>query len=193
MSKHVVPLSATLLFTALATLVFAGAAAAEEAGAPSLEDQVIQEKCTLCHSSKRIYTTDPAQLKETLQRMQKKNPEWITDLNSDHIAEVLTKLLADPSVASMRRAWLETVDRGEKLFGDEALGTKGVSCASCHGDTKELAGVHDAYPQYDPDRRAFVTLEDRVNLMIVEQMGGEGMPRQDPKMTNLVAYLKSLR
>ncbi len=161
--------------------------AADEA---SIEDAILNEKCGLCHSSKRLLTMNPEQLKPVLERMQKKNPDWITEIDRNHIAKVLSELLGRPEILSVRKAWSEAVDRGSQLFGDASLGTNGKSCTDCH--TREtMRQVADSYPQYDLKLRRIVSFEERVKLMVTGQLAGELQGASDQRVLDLIAYLKS--
>ena len=184
--RRIVPkLLAALLVAAAAVPC---AAAAEEA---SLEDSRLQEKCSLCHSSKRLLTMDPAQLKPVLERMQKKNPDWITEIDRDHIAKVLAGILGKTEIITVRKGWMEAVERGETLFGDENLGTNGKACTDCHArDT--MKQVADGYPQYDLALGKVVSLEERVATMFTGQLEGKKEGVADQRVIDLIAYIKSL-
>jgi cytochrome c len=157
----------------------------------SIEDKILEEKCSLCHSSKRIFSLEPDEIRPTLERMMKMNPDWFTEIDRDHVAEALAKILNNSSVIAARKAWQEAVDRGEALFKDNALaGGTDQACNSCH-EANSLAKVHDAYPQYQPESKRFISLEDKINEMIVEYMGGQAIPRQDQRMVDLISFLKN--
>jgi cytochrome c len=162
-----------------------------EEGALSLEDAIFQEKCTLCHSSKRIFTVDPEDVRATIERMQAKNPDWITDAQLDHVVEVAAKALNDGSMIATRNAWKEAVARGESLFRDATLGGSGKSCADCH-DVGEMKQVADGYPKYDGKKNRIVTFEQQVRFMIIEQMKGKADDPGDQRILDLMAFLKSL-
>ncbi|MFC1657151.1 hypothetical protein ACFL2P_01080 [Candidatus Moduliflexota bacterium] len=164
------------------------ALAAEE---ESLEDAILKEKCGLCHSSKRLLTMDPAQLKPVLERMQKKNPDWITEIEGDHIARVLANVLGKTEIITVRKGWMEAVERGERLFGDESIGTNGKACTDCH--TREtMRQVADGYPQYDLTLGRVVSLEERVSLMFAGQLEGKKEGMADQRLIDIIAYIKSL-
>lgn len=184
--KRFVPILTAALLAAAA--VVPGAPAAEEG---SMEDAILNEKCSLCHSSKRLLTMDPAELKPVLERMQKKNPDWITEIDRDHIAKVLAEVLGRTEIISVRKGWLEAVERGEAIFGDESLGTNGKACTDCH--TREtMKQVADGYPQYDLSIGRVVSLEERVTLMFTDQLAGKKEGMADQRVLDLIAYLKSL-
>lgn len=167
------------------------APAARAADALSIEEKLFAEKCSLCHSSKRIYMMDPVQLKPIVERMRKMNPDWMTTADSDHIVAVLAKLVDDPAAVAGRLAWREAAARGEALFEDEKLGTNGKSCASCH-DAKTMKQVADGFPRYDLKLRRLVTLEDVVAMMVRENLAGE-LPPNSPQMIDLLVYIKSVK
>lgn len=178
-------------FVAIAVFAALGVAPAG-AGQPSAEADLVAAKCTLCHTSLKIYTADSARLKEVVKRMTEKNPEWFRDVDSRHLMETLEKMLADPGTAAMRRSWEETVARGRQLFSDRGLGTAGKSCADCH-DAAKLGRVKDDYPKFNAALGRHESLEERLNAMIVTKMGGTGFAVGDERATALSLYLKSLR
>jgi mono/diheme cytochrome c family protein len=157
-----------------------------------VEDGLLKNKCTLCHTIQRLYAMDAAQMRDLVRRMQLKNPDWITEVDSDHVVAALAKVAEDPSFVVVRRAWKEAVARGEQVFSDRGLGAAGKSCADCHAPgSLHLAG--DSYPQYDPALGRFVTLEERVNLMIQGRQGGAPLAFGDQRLIDLVVYLRTLR
>ena len=76
------------------------------------------------------------------------------------------------------------VAKGKILFNDTKLGggTVGSSCNSCHPDGK---GLEKAADRKD--------LEKMVNLCIENALKGKAIDPKSKEMTNLVAYLKSLK
>jgi len=80
-----------LLFAS--TLAAVPGARADEA---TEEADLLKAKCTLCHTSMQIYVADRAKLKEVVDRMTAKNPEWFKDTDSRHLLAVLTRMLGDP-------------------------------------------------------------------------------------------------
>ena len=134
---------------------------------------------------------DPAEIKPVLERMQKMNPDWITDVGKDHVAEVLVRILGNQTVATTRTAWMEAVQSGRDIFEDAKLGTSGKSCASCHKDGS-LKKVADSYPRFDQKLKRFVDLNEAINAMIKDKVGGEPFPVNDQRLLNLIAYIKAL-
>ena len=187
-----------LLGTALCLTAAVAAFGAEDL--KKLEEQLLNEKCSLCHSSKRIYTIDPAQLATVVERMRKMNPDWFVDIKSEHMVQAIAAIVKDPAMVATRKAWQEAVDRGEKLFADPALGKNEYSCKSCHDPAKQAAtmamtlrNVTDAFPRWDPGLKRFVDINEAINRMIAEKLGGEQLPPNDQKLFDLLAYLKTLK
>ena len=173
----------------LAVIVCAGVPGAEEAAA--IEDQLLNEKCSLCHATKRLFRMDPGEIRETVERMRKMYPDWISTIESDHIAEVITKVVKDPSAVAQRKAWQEAVERGEKLFGDASLSPKGNACSTCH-KKEGLRNVADAFPRWDGQLKRFVPLNEAINRMVEFKLEAEPFPPNDQRLFDLIAYLKSL-
>lgn len=154
-------------------------------------EALVKEKCSLCHSSKRVNRMDPARIKETVERMRKLNPDWISSIQSDHIAAVISKTVNDPNVIAARTAWQEALDRGEALFKDDTVGKKGVSCATCHSMVEQFHQVEDSYPRWDAKLKRFVGLDETIATMLRDKVGAELAP-SDQRIHDLLIYLKSL-
>jgi len=167
-------------------------AAATVAAAESPEEQLIGAKCTLCHTSDAIYTTDSSRLQELVERMTAKNPEWFRGVDSRHLLDALGKMLGEPQVKQAREAWEQAVARGKSLFTDRTLGTTGKSCADCH-TAASLGRVKDAYPKFNPQLGRLESLEERLDTMVRLKLGGDGLPPGDERATSLTLYLKTLR
>lgn len=176
---------------AVAFLALPAVAGAQPGTGPAIDPQLVK-KCTLCHSSQRFLTTDPAQLKELVERMAQKFPDWFKDSAQQDLVAKLDALLNDPGVAAARAQWEETVARGKSLFSDASLGVGAKSCAGCHSP-EALRGVADAYPKFDGKAGRHISLQERIDQMIVGQMGGKRLPLGDIRTVSLEAYLKSLQ
>ena len=176
-----------LLFAS--TLAAVPGARADEA---TEEADLLKAKCTLCHTSMQIYVADRAKLKEVVDRMTAKNPEWFKDTDSRHLLAVLTRMLGDPKVAAQRKAWEDAVARGKALFADRSLGTTGKACVDCHAEGS-LGRVKELYPRYDEKSNRYESLEERLSTMIVSKLGGAAPTVGDQRVSDLGIYLKSLR
>lgn len=180
------------MFVGTMLVLAATVTAARAEQIPGMEDDILNSKCILCHSPNRVLTMDPAAIKPVLERMQKMNPDWITDVEKEHVAEVLVRILGNQTVATTRTAWMEAVQSGQDIFEDAKLGKSGKSCSSCHklGSLKHVA---DTYPRFDQKLKRFVDLNEAINAMIRDKVGGEPFPVNDQRLLNLIAYIKSLR
>jgi cytochrome c len=165
-----------------------------------LKEKLLNEQCNLCHSSKRIYNIDPAQIATVVERMRKMNPDWFMDIKSEHMVQAIAAITKEPTMISARKAWLEAVDRGELLFADTGLGKNGYSCKSCHDSSAKppdfpitLRNVADAFPQWNPKLKRFVDLNETINRMIADKLGGSQLSPNDQKLFDLIAYLKTLK
>jgi cytochrome c len=176
---------------AFAILALSATAGAQQRTGPTVDPQLVK-KCTLCHSSQRLLSTNPAQLKELVERMAQKFPDWFKDTEQQELVAKLDALLKDPQVAASRAQWDETVARGKALFSDPSLGVGAKSCAGCHA-AEALRGVADAYPKFDAKVGRHISLQERIDQMIVGQMGGKRLPLGDIRTVSLEAYLKSLQ
>ncbi len=180
-----------LVVVALAALLLSlfGAETVPAQDAPP-EDALLAEKCGLCHSGHRIYILEPAKLKETIERMRSKNPDWISTIQSEHIARVVAKIANDPNVIAIRLAWTESVGRGTALFNDQTLGKKGVSCSSCHKKPEAFRQIEDTYPRWNAKLKRFVGLDETILTMMREKVGAD-VAATDQRLMDLLIYLKS--
>jgi cytochrome c len=176
-------------------LLFASALAVvpcARADESTVEADLLNAKCTLCHTSMRVYGADTAKLKDVVDRMTAKNPEWFKDTDSKHLMEALATMLGDPKIVAQRKAWEDAVARGKALYSDRSLGTTGKACVDCHAEGS-LGRVKDLYPRYDEKANRYESLEERLASMIVTKLGGAAPAVGDPRLTDLTIYLKSLR
>lgn len=171
------------------SVLLAGAVPARAAAVPT-EDKLLREKCMACHTSKRAYTIDPTRIKETIERMRGRSPDWISTVESEHIAAVIATITGDPNVMANRLAWQEAVVRGSELFADKALGNKGVACADCHKPAA-FRQVTDSYPRWEPKLKRFVDFDETIVLMLRDKIGAEVAPT-DQRVMDLLLYLKTL-
>jgi cytochrome c553 len=178
----------TLLALALPLIVAPGVRADESAA----EADLLRGKCTLCHTSMRLYTVDSTRLKEVVDRMTAKNPEWFKDTDSRHLMEGLTAMLGDPKIAAQRKAWEEAVARGKALYADRSIGTAGKACVDCHAEGS-LGRVKDLYPKYNEQSNRYESIEERLSSMIVTKLGGAPPTAGDQRLSDLAFYLRSLR
>jgi cytochrome c len=76
------------------------------------------------------------------------------------------------------------MEKGKALFNDPKFGggTAGVSCNSCHPDGK---GLEKAADKKD--------LEKFINACIKNALKGKGIDTKSAEMTDIVAYIKSLK
>lgn len=85
------------------------------------------------------------------------------------------------------------------IFVDEGItawntveGEAGESCASCHGDPEEMAGVATQYPKWDEAAGEVQTMTMQVNDCRTEQMQAEEWAYDKPDMLNMTALLASV-
>ena len=175
---------------ALAAAALLAAAVGSDAATP--EEELIASKCTLCHTKSAVYAADSARLKETVERMTAKNPDWFKDTDSRHLLEALSTMLNDPKLAAQRKAWEEAVARGKALYADRSIGSAGKACVDCHAEGS-LGRVKDLYPKYNEKLNRYESMEERLATMIVDKLGGAPPAVGDQRISDLTFYLKSLR
>src|SRR5512137_931148 len=87
--------AATMLVVSPAGAAGPAAPAGPAAATGPAADQLLIEKCSFCHTAKRINVMDPAKVKETVERMRTMNPDWISDVQSEHVIQVIAEVLKD--------------------------------------------------------------------------------------------------
>ena len=99
----------------------------------------------------------------------------------------------------------KSVARGKVLFSDTTLGTSGLTCNSCHmeGGTKEgkmedmtLAAFDNLgakYPKFFKMGNRVMTLDQVVIFCIVNPLKGKPPAWDDQKLTDLTAYVASVK
>ena len=98
----------------------------------------------------------------------------------------LTRLVICAVLINVSGAWgaeLPSLERGQKLFASEKLGTSGTSCASCHPDGKKLKGVPTSSDE---------ELADTINRCLAGPLKGKQLDPASSDMKSLVLYLKSI-
>lgn len=81
------------------------------------------------------------------------------------------------------------VARGEKLW-QEATGSAGKSCASCHGDAKtSMKGVATRYPSIDKQANKLLNLEGRVNQCRAQHQQAAPLTFGSDDLLGLTAYV----
>ena len=84
-----------------------------------------------------------------------------------------------------------TVEEGNKLFHNSALGTNGVSCDMCHPNA---ANTHpETYPKFQTQLKKVALLRDMINWCIENPLEGKKLADDDPQMKALEAYILSQR
>lgn len=82
-------------------------------------------------------------------------------------------------------------ERGKTLFNDpKAFGGK-TSCSSCHPDGKGLEKAA-AKAEWTTPAGKTKTLEEAINLCIVNANKGKALEAKSEQMKDMVAYIKSL-
>lgn len=81
------------------------------------------------------------------------------------------------------------VTRGEKLW-NEAAGSSGKSCASCHQDARaSMKGVSTRYPKIDPGSAKLTNLEGRINLCRTRHQQASELQYESDELLALTAYV----
>lgn len=92
----------------------------------------------------------------------------------------------------------ELIKLGQKYHNETSSVLDGyvgntLSCASCHanggvGESLDLVGISQTYPQYNPRAGREVSIEDRINGCFIRSMNGKPLPKEGEEMKAMVAY-----
>ncbi|NDV98027.1 sulfur oxidation c-type cytochrome SoxA [Salipiger sp. PrR002] len=94
---------------------------------------------------------------------------------------------------------LDDFDNPGMIFVDDAReqwamveGSEGKSCASCHGEPEDMAGVKATYPKWNDETEEVRTLQMQVNGCRTERMGAEAWKYDGKDAINMVALLSAV-
>lgn len=74
----------------------------------------------------------------------------------------------------------------------EADGSEGKSCASCHGEPEDMAGVRPVYPKWNEAAGEVRSLEMQINDCRTTRMGAEKWKYTGGDMVNMAALISSV-
>ena len=98
-----------------------------------------------------------------------------------------TQAMQDDDFANPGYLWVEA---GETLW-NAVEGTKGKSCANCHGDASDsMKGVGTRYPMYDKKLGKLINLEQRINSHRAEVMGAEPWAWESDPFLAMTVYVR---
>ncbi|MDX8413074.1 MAG: hypothetical protein R8J85_03210 [Mariprofundales bacterium] len=83
---------------------------------------------------------------------------------------------------------------GKKMWGNEALGTSGVACLSCHGDHELLHfDRNQNFPHYVKMVGDVVTLDQMINYCMINPMKGKAFAKNSKEQTAMAAFYRAYR
>ncbi|HEY9038188.1 MAG TPA: sulfur oxidation c-type cytochrome SoxA [Roseovarius sp.] len=128
--------------------------------------------------------------------------------------EIVTRTEAPPAVADVfdeaisgwhfrgletRAMQADDFDNPGMIFVEQAEdtwttadGTEGKSCADCHGDPEEMAGVRPVYPKWNEEAGEVRTMEMQINDCRENRMGAEPWKYTGGEMVNMTALISSV-
>jgi cytochrome c len=83
-------------------------------------------------------------------------------------------------------------ERGKALWNDASLGTNGKSCSACHTEPAELAGITHKFPKYQKMAKKVITIDQMVNMCIVNPRKGTALASDDQRMADIVTYMATM-
>ncbi len=118
-----------------------------------------------------------------------------------HVADALDEVMSGWLFrgTETRAMEMDDFDNPGMIFAEQAEdkwnlaeGSKGKSCADCHGASEEMAGVRPVYPKYNEDAGEVRTLEMQINDCRENRMGAEKWKYAGGDMVNMTALLASV-
>ncbi len=115
-------------------------------------------------------------------------PYKVGDVRSGYTyAAAETRAMQDEEFENPGFIWVEY---GEELW-DEAQGSEGKACVSCHEDADEsMKGVGASYPVYDEKLGKLINLEQRINQCRSERMGAEPWKWESRELLAMTAFVR---
>ncbi|MGF1562405.1 MAG: sulfur oxidation c-type cytochrome SoxA [Geminicoccaceae bacterium] len=97
-----------------------------------------------------------------------------------------TQALQDDDFENPGFLWL---DIGDGLWS-EADGAAGKSCADCHGDAQDMAGVAATFPKYFEPWGKIISLEQRINVCREKQMEAAPFEWESDELLGMTAFVR---
>ncbi len=101
----------------------------------------------------------------------------------EHLSGVLDEIVSGWHMRSDETQVMQAddFDNPGMIYTEQALddwnavnGTKGKSCASCHGDVEEsMKGVRAVYPKWNDSKEKVYTMEMQINDCLTDGMGAD--------------------
>jgi len=83
--------------------------------------------------------------------------------------------------------YMAAVKAGRDVFTDPKLGSNGIVCAQCHPNG---ANTHpETYPKFQKQLGKVAQMWEMVNWCIRNPLEGKDLAANDPRMTNMLAYI----
>ncbi|WP_299869597.1 sulfur oxidation c-type cytochrome SoxA [uncultured Roseobacter sp.] len=119
----------------------------------------------------------------------------------DHLSDVMDEVISGWHFrgTETRAMQADDFDNPGMIFVEQAEevwntvdGSEGKSCASCHEDPENMAGVRPVYPKYNEAAGEVRTLEMQINDCRENRMGAETWKYTGGDMVNMTALLASV-
>ena len=92
------------------------------------------------------------------------------------------------------KSFQEAADMGKKMWNDEALGTSGLACLSCHADYEMLnLDKNQNFPHFVKMTSDVVTLDQMINYCMINPMKGKQFEKNSKELTAMAAYFRAYR
>lgn len=94
---------------------------------------------------------------------------------------------------------LDDFDNPGMIFAEQGMdawaaadGSEGKSCADCHGDLEDMAGVKPVYPKWDEAAGKVMTVQMKMNECRTERMGADAWKTDAGAALNMEAAIASV-
>jgi len=92
------------------------------------------------------------------------------------------------------KSFQQAADAGKKMWNDEALGTSGLACLSCHADYEMLnLDKNQNFPHFVKMTNDVVTLDQMINYCMINPMKGKQFEKNSKELTAMAAYFRAYR
>ena len=86
-----------------------------------------------------------------------------------------------------KNEYMTAVQEGRKVFTNPKLGSNGLVCAQCHPNG---ANTHpETYPKFQKQLGKVAQMWEMINWCIRNPLEGKNLDADDPRMTNILAYI----
>ena len=103
------------------------------------------------------------------------------------VGNAMADKFTEQDLEQWQSEFMAAVKSGREVFTDGSLGTNGVVCAQCHPNG---ANTHpETYPKFQKQLGKVAQMWEMVNWCIRNPLEGQSLAADDPRMSNILAYI----